>query len=73
MAKCALTCDRCGAIEGGFWDSGDSCPIGAYKDSSRYYDPGESKSGAIWRIDGLCRYYGIARAERLNAKRFVES
>ena len=72
MTKCAITHEKCGADDAGFWDNGDSCPIQKYKHSSYYYDPGESKSGSKVLMDDTCRFYGIARAEKLKNKKFLE-
>ena len=53
--KCSITQEEC-SID--FNYGRDNCPIGRYKDSSFYYGPGESRTGAQGRIDPTCRYYG---------------
>lgn len=66
--KCAITGEYCHVPGGGFEPgSGDLCPIERYKNSDRYYNPGESKRGTKFRIDYVCRYYGLARAAELQA------
>lgn len=68
--KCSLTREHCPVTC--FEYGGDACPTGQYKDSSRYYDPGESEHSAQAIIDDTCRYYGIARAAELKDKKFME-
>ncbi len=57
--KCFITRDYCKAIDAGFWDNGDSCPIQRYKNSS--YEIEQD----YFYISDTCRYYGIERAKEL--------
>lgn len=63
--KCLLTGEYCKAVDAGFWDYGDSCPIRRYKNSTR------QEEDALY-INDTCRYYGIARAKELQRKYFRE-
>ena len=56
--ECFLTHKKCRAQDAGFWDDGDSCPIGKYKNSNR-------QEGQQICIDDTCRYYGNKRAAAL--------
>ena len=58
--KCSITRQKCPI--GDFEYDHDLCPN--YKDSSYRYKPGEGKSGASFRLDSLCRFYGIERADK---------
>ena len=62
MTKCSLTHEKCGAVDAGFWDDGDSCPLRRYKSSSRLEREQEED---VILIDDTCRYYGIARTKEL--------
>lgn len=71
--ECYLTNEPCNvSMNPDYYDQKDDCPIKEYKDSSYYYKPGESKSGAVWRADHVCRYYGITRAEKIRNRKFME-
>lgn len=73
QAKCSLTHEECRiAFDYGKDACKDSCPIEQYKDSSYYYGPGESKTGAQCRIDNTCRFYGLKRAQEIRNRNFME-
>ena len=57
--KCYLTHEKCTAVSAGYWDNGDSCPIGKYESSTR------TGADGITIIDDNCRYCGISRYKEL--------
>lgn len=72
MTKCSLTGEKCGCPYGGFWDDGDGCPIGTYKSSSRKGKVNPPNGHIVRILDVTCRFYGIARAKRLEGSDFYD-
>lgn len=66
--KCSITKQKCQI--GDFEYDHDLCPY--YKDSSYRYKPGESKTGASWRSDSCCRFYGVKRAEEIKNRDWLD-
>lgn len=71
--KCAITKEPCPAFFDDFCNFVyDDCPIyEQYRDSSYRYKPGESKSGAEWRLDDNCRHRGIKRSKEIADRDFI--
>lgn len=81
-SKCTITGNYC-PFQGDFWDTAlagtvanDNCPIQKYKSSSYYYPEGykDTKGRPVkFRLDDVCRYYGIARAKQIENENFMEA
>ena len=56
--RCEITNSECTAVEAGFYDCGDSCPIGKYENSNRINDNG------VFVFNATCKYCNSSRAEQ---------